>query len=174
MASLGNMTISRWYHSILTSTAVCVTAGWLRPGTTTATTSAYTIRRRVVTTPFSTAPFCSTSTRPSTRSPCLPRSPTWPATISCKISQTTLKCLTFSYYSRWVLYLYSHCFLLDKVLDSYLLSIIYSTKKRNDNQLSLVSSYEKQILRKATFTPDARPTPAHSRPIFMAWSGMIG
>ena len=27
---------------------------------------------------------------------------------------------------------------------------------------------------KATFTSDARPTPAHSRPIFMAWSGMIG
>ena len=29
-------------------------------------------------------------------------------------------------------------------------------------------------LSKATFTPDARPTPAHSRLIFMAWSGTIG
>ena len=29
-------------------------------------------------------------------------------------------------------------------------------------------------LSKATFTPDARLTPAHSRPNFMAWSGIIG
>ena len=27
---------------------------------------------------------------------------------------------------------------------------------------------------KATFTPDSRPTPDQCRPIFMAWSGMIG
>ena len=34
--------------------------------------------------------------------------------------------------------------------------------------------YHFEIFAKATFTPDARPIPAHSRPIFMAWSGMIG
>ena len=50
-----------------------------------------------------------------------------------------------------------------------------STRSRiNVVPYNIVMRNDYTKVNKATFTPDSRPTPDQCRPIFMAWSGMIG